>query len=89
MMYQAHRLESSVVGRRSPVAGRQMRNDSMKWEALLLKETLYLVLQALVINPGHQCQGLGSQFAKWGVEELMKKEIHAGAMHHQLVIGCI
>ncbi|EPS35767.1 hypothetical protein H072_10739 [Dactylellina haptotyla CBS 200.50] len=50
------------------VVGRQMRNDSVKWERDSMTENKYLVLQALATSPEYQGRGVASQLVKWGVD---------------------
>lgn len=72
------------------VVGRQMRSDSIKWEAHFMKEARYLILQALAVNPDDQRQGVGSQLVKWGVqradEERFSCWCHASPAGNQLYV---
>ncbi|KAJ5527165.1 acetyltransferase [Penicillium frequentans] len=72
------------------VVGRQMRSDSMKWEAHFMKGARYLILQALAVNPDDQRQGVGSQLVKWGVERADEERIacwcHASPAGNQLYL---
>ncbi|KAJ5803023.1 acetyltransferase [Penicillium pulvis] len=72
------------------VVGRQMRSDSMKWEAHFMQGARYLILQALAVSPNDQCQGIGSQLVKWGVERADEERIacwcHASPAGNQLYL---
>ncbi|KAJ6005813.1 acetyltransferase [Penicillium sp. IBT 35674x] len=72
------------------VVGRQMRSDSMKWEAHFMKEARYLILQALVVSPNYQRQGVGSRLVKWGVKRADEERIpcwcHASPAGNQLYL---
>ncbi|KAF3909933.1 hypothetical protein ABW20_dc0101377 [Dactylellina cionopaga] len=72
------------------VVGRQMRNDSMKWELDSMTEDKYLVLQALVTSPEYQGQGVGSQLVKWGVDRADAAKLacwcHASPAGNQLYL---
>ncbi|KAK6336237.1 hypothetical protein TWF696_001799 [Orbilia brochopaga] len=70
------------------VVGRQMRNDQVKWELDSMAENKYLVLQGLVTSPEYQCQGVGSQLVKWGVDRADAEKLacwcHASPAGNQL-----
>ncbi|KAJ6259691.1 hypothetical protein Dda_5329 [Drechslerella dactyloides] len=57
------------------IVGRQMRNDTMKWELDSMTENKYLVLQGLVTSPEYQCRGVGSQLINWGVERADARQL--------------
>ncbi|KAF3902508.1 hypothetical protein ABW21_db0204255 [Orbilia brochopaga] len=70
------------------VIGRQMRNDSMKWETDSMTENKYLILQGLVTDPDCQRRGIGSQLVKWGVDRADAEKLpcwcHASPAGNQL-----
>ncbi|KAJ5740136.1 acetyltransferase [Penicillium malachiteum] len=70
------------------VIGRQMRSDSMAKEAELMTEDKYLVLQAIVVHPDYQRQGIGAMLIQWGVDRAGKERLscwcHASPAGFQL-----
>lgn len=58
-----------MISRRPPtrVIGRQMRNDAVKWEAELMPDDKYVVLQALATHPEYQRLGIGFKLIEQGV----------------------
>ncbi|KAK6535730.1 hypothetical protein TWF694_002179 [Orbilia ellipsospora] len=72
------------------VVSRQMRQDTMRWEEDSMTENTYLVLQGLATSPEYQCQGIGSQLVKWGVDRADTSELacwcHASPAGNQLYL---